>query len=74
MITEKELRKRLRKSIKEAGNISKWAKDHALYHQRGNISEMARGNRNITSTVAKILHYKKEEFWILDITILDITD
>ena len=67
MITDDELRKILRGAIKNSGdNISQWARDNDLFSQRGNISEMAYGNRKISEVVANKLGYKKAtKVWIL---------
>lgn len=65
MITDDELRKILRMAIKKSGNnISQWARDNGFEAQRGNISEMAYGNRKISEAVGKALGYKKAENWV----------
>lgn len=51
MITEKELRQRLKAAV--AGNISKWARENGLENQRANISLMMAGYRKISAKVAK---------------------
>lgn len=64
MITNDELRKILRAAIKKSGNnISRWARENGFETQRGNISEMAHGNRKISEAVGERLGYEKPDCW-----------
>ena len=61
MITDDELKKILRDAIKNSGNnISQWARENGLEKQRGNISEIAYGDRKISEVIGKVLGYKRD--------------
>lgn len=65
MITDDELKQILRDAIKNSGNnISQWARENGLEKQRGNISEIAYGDRNISATIGKVLGYEKIKNWV----------
>lgn len=60
MTSEDELKKILREAIKKAGNnISQWARENDVFSQRGNISEMAYGDKKISEKIAEKLGYQK---------------
>lgn len=67
MISDNELKRILREAIKKSGNnISQWARENDLLTQRGNISEMAYGEKKISAVVAKALGYKRStRVWVL---------
>ncbi len=67
MIDDNELKEILRNAIKEAGNnISQWARENGLFTQRGNINEIAYGERKVSERVAKALGYKRTtKIWVI---------
>lgn len=58
MITEKELRKLLKAGIEAAGSVSQWCRIHKIEGQRGNVSQMRHGKRDISGKVADKLGYE----------------